>query len=153
MYLEQAYLRRGTVERLRAVPLGWVLDGFAQWLQERGLSLRTIREHVTRTGALFRRLRRTGEGLSSEQTAAILIEIEQSSCRGESCRERRRRKSTLRRLREYLEEEGLVEPEPQAPKVYDPVLRCYEQWLRNVRGRVQERLSGGGSALFPFLSL
>jgi integrase/recombinase XerD len=151
MYLEQAYLRRGTVERLRAVPLGWVLDGFGQWLQERGSSLRTIREHVTRAGALFRRLRRTGEDLSSEQAAAMLMKLELSSCRGDSCRERRRRKSTLRRLREYLEEEGLVKPEPQAPKVYDPVLLCYEQWLRNVRGSCPGTIERRRQCLVPFL--
>jgi len=133
MCLDQVYLRPGTRERLRAGPMGWVLEEFARWLQQQGSALRTIQEHVTRIGRLCRRSKHTDGKVSAEQVSAMLRKLETLSSRGASRRERRRRKSSLGRFREYLEAKGLAEPQTAAPQPYDPVLRAYEQWLRDVQ--------------------
>ncbi len=151
MYIEQVYRQRGTRAKLRMGPVGWVLEGFCRWLQERGSSLRTIREHITRVGTLVRRIECTGTEFSAEEIPAVLTRLERLRPLGASCRELRRRKSTLRRLCEYLRTEGMVEPPTTVPEVYTPVLRVYEEWLRVVRGACPATIDRRRQCLIPFL--
>ena len=151
MCLEQVYDGAGIWRRLRAGPLGWLIDGFCGWLLGRQAARRTVQEHVSRIVLLSHDVKRLSAALNDEEVQALVSVLTSRADGASSKRERRRARSTVHRFSQYLESEGAQTSRPDAPALYAPVLTAYEHWLRSVRGNGEQTIAQRRDYLLPFL--
>lgn len=151
MCLEHVYDGAAIRQRLRAGPLGWLIDGFCQWLLGGQAARRTVQEHVSRIVLLSYDVRRLSDPLNDEEVQALLAVLTSRADGEPSKRERRRSRSTVHRFSQYLESEGAQTTRPAAPALYAPVLAAYEHWLRAVRGNGEQTVAQRRHYLLPFL--
>lgn len=137
MALERVFECSQTLKKVRSGPLGRLLEGFCQWLQDCRYSRRAILYHA-------KNVVHFGDYLSGESDAdrAQITEKEvegflqeyPSRCqtRGKVENHLRRVRSSINRFTAYLRQNGLFEQEKQAPS-YQSLLDSYGEWLRTYR--------------------
>jgi len=134
MGLERVFEAPWTLRKLRSEPLGFLLDGFCDWLLERGFSWHPVRGHLTNVSHLNVWLSETGRsctgGLSRRDIEGFL---EAYPCR---CRNRgpledhlKRVRHSLRRFVEFMCQKGLYDALLAAP-VNQSLLEEYVGWMR-----------------------
>ena len=151
MCLEQVYDGAGIRRRLRAGPLGWLIDGFCGWLLGRQAARRTVQQHVSRIVLLSHDVKLLSDPLKDEEVQVLVSVLTSRADMATSERDRRRSRSTVHRFSQYLESEGAQVSRPDTPARYAPVLTAYEHWLRSVRGNGEQTVALRRDYLLPFL--
>ena len=133
MGLEQALVCQKTLAKLRSGPLGQFLDGFCDWLLDRGFARYTIRKHLSSVSHFNEHLkrRRTASGQTvRRQDVKGFLAAYSSSCRHRSSREAHLRRTcySINRFVEYLRQEGLFDPLPRR-ELHHPLLDSYLGWM------------------------
>lgn len=114
--------------RFSSLPvLGPTMDGFAQWLCERGYPRASARRHIRASRGIDPVLRQRGIRQLSGIAASDL-----SACSG--AKEDVVRAAAVRSLSRYLEERGLLATVSEAPSRSRALLSVYADYLRDVRG-------------------
>ena len=134
MSLDRFFCCPRTLGKLRAEPLGCLLDGFCGWLELSGFSRDCVRKHLANVGHLNAYLAEQGlAGLTSLGASHLagFLEVYPSRCRhrgsvDEHCR---RMRWSVSRFREYLVSVDRFDPE-DAGKPYDAILDGYLTWMR-----------------------
>jgi site-specific recombinase XerD len=144
MGLERVFKATWTLRDLRKAPLGSLLDGFCDWLLERGFSGSTVRLHLGRLLHLNRWLAECGWGgakrLSRNEVESFLaVYPERCRCRGVLEDHLKRMRHSLSRFVDFLRHRDLFDPLVQAP-VYQPVLDEYLRWMRDHQHAAQGTL-------------
>jgi integrase/recombinase XerD len=133
MGLERVFEASWTLRDLRSGPLGILLDGFCDWLLERGFARSTVRKHLGHVLHLNRWLAECGwqvsGGLSRKEVEGFL-EAYPELCRNRGPLEDhlKRVSQSMSRLVEFLSYRGLFDPLPATP-VYEPLLDGYLAWM------------------------
>lgn len=110
--------------------LGCVIDGFAQWLVERGYTRSSVRRHVRCSQRLDRTLRRRGFGHLTEITPDDLVACVPAHTRREDVH----LAAAVRCWNRYLQERGLVVARLEPSSRSHTLLTAYGDHLREVRG-------------------
>lgn len=109
--------------------LGPVVDGFAQWLTERGYPRASARRHIRASRRIDFALRQRGFRKLSGITASDLL-----ACSAAGSQDDVVLAAAARCLSRYLEERGLLAAVPEAPSRSRALLSVYAEYLRDVRG-------------------
>ena len=137
MALEQVFSCPRTLARLRANPLGRLLEEFCRWLLDDGFTRGCIRKHLCYAAHLNQHLG-TGADPPRERLSARDVEGFFAAYPG-YCRNRgplaghlRGVRSSIDRLIAFLRHQGRFDAPRQAP-LYQPLLDAYLAWLRKER--------------------
>jgi len=132
MALELVFECPRTLGRLRAGPLGKLLDGFCNWLLSLGFKRETIRTHLSNVCHVNTHLASRSsdfyQSLSSKDIAEF-FKAYSLLCRHREGHIRRVRYS-INRFVDYLRESGLFDPSSEQ-EIYQPVLDAYLSWMRH----------------------
>jgi len=132
MALELVFQCPRTLGRLRAGPLGELLDGFCNWLLSSGFKRETIRTHLSNVCHLNTYLASRSsdffESLSSKDITEFFKAY--SLLCGQREGHIRRIRYSINRFLYYLRESGLFVPSSEQ-EVYQPVLDAYLSWMRH----------------------
>jgi len=155
MALERVFNCPRTLVKLRNVPLGKYLDGFCEWLLERGFSRATVRKHLSNISHFNWYLGGKGEAVrdlvSSEGVNAFLKEYSsRARNRGPLADHVRRVQWSVNRFVEYLRQLGLFEPLAK-PAIYQPLLNAYIEWMRDYQHAAPGTLEIRSHCLSQFL--
>lgn len=155
MGLEQALVCRKALAKLRNGPLGHLLDGFCDWLLDRGFARYTIRNHLSNVAHFSEHL--------GQRRAAPYQAINRQDVEGflasypPLCRHRSSREAHLRRVRysinrfvEYLFQEGLFDPLPRR-ELHQSLLDSYLEWMRTHQHTAAGTLGIRARSLTQFL--
>lgn len=134
MGLERVFVARWTLRKLQSRPLGDLLDGFCDWLLERGFSRHPVRLHLANVSHLNVWLAEQDwrwSGCLSRQEVEAFFQAYRFRCRNRGPLEEHLRRVgySIHRFCEYLSAEGLFDP-LEKPTVYQPLLRAYLNWMR-----------------------
>jgi site-specific recombinase XerD len=137
MALEQVFECPRTLQKLRSGPLGKLLDGFCEWLLQRGFRRGTIRAHLSNVALLNEHLGRQRAAVCSNLCAQDVdgfLQAYPSRCRHRGALEPhlRRVRYSVRRFVAYLDEQGRFDPWPQR-EFYAPLLDAYLGWMEQVQ--------------------
>lgn len=155
MGLERVFEASWTLRKLNSEPLGLLLDGFCDWLLERGFSLHRVRGHLANVSHLNawlagKRWRWSG-ALSAAEVEGF---FEAYPCR---CRNRGPLKDHLKRVGhsvsrfvEFLSQKELFDPLVPAP-AYQPLLEAYLAWMRDHQHAAEGTLELRGRCVQRFL--
>jgi integrase/recombinase XerD len=148
MCLERVYEGAGIRRRLRTGPLGGLIDGFCDWLLERGGTRASVQKHVSGIVLLSHDVARLSDALSDDEVQALLSVL---SCRanGDSS-EHEGLCSAVDLFSLYLKA-GAQASRPPTSTLYAPILAAYERWLRRVRGNGDDTVALRRYYLVPFL--
>ena len=135
MALEIIFACPRTLHKLRSGPLGKLLDGFCDWLLERGFARCTVRQHLSNVSHLNGYLgARNGAGwhtLSSQDVNGFLRQFPlRGRTRGPLDPHLSRVQFSVSRFIEYLRSSGLFEPSANTA-IYQPLRDAYLQWMRD----------------------
>ena len=129
MALESAFVCSRTIGALRSGPLGKLLDGYCDWLEECGFKRANIRTHLANVSHLnvylARRKEQERRVLSAEDVSGFCKEYSlQASGKGFSDYHVRRVRWSINRFIRYLRRQKLFEPLVK-PAIYQPLLDAY----------------------------
>jgi site-specific recombinase XerD len=133
MALEQVFTCSLTLNRLRGGPLGELMDGFCDALQEDGFSRSTIRKHLSNVAHLNAYIG-TGRNIGGQVLCAQTISeffkdyAARARNRGPLNRHIAGVKGSVNRLVDYLRLLNHFEPLVE-PAIYQPLLEAYLEWL------------------------
>lgn len=133
MALELAFKRPRTLRRLRSGPLGKLLEGFCDWLLERGFSRESVRKHLSNVCHLDDYLGGPTAAIRETLTAKDIeafLKAYPSRCRNRGPLEKHLRcvRGSINRFVEYLGQKGLFLPLLQQA-TYQPLLDAYLDWM------------------------
>ncbi len=134
MALEIVFECNQTLKKLRSGPLGRLLEGFCQWLQDSRYRRRAIRYHIKNLVPFSEYLHRESDAdrtqITEKDVEGFLKEYP-SRCktRGRGEKHLGRVRSSINRFTDYLCQNGLFEQEQQAPS-YQWLFDSYGEWLR-----------------------
>jgi hypothetical protein len=135
MALELVFECPRTLGKLRAGPLGNLLDGFCSWLLSRGFRRTTIRKHLFNVSHLNEHLasRKSGfiESLCSKDISGF-FKAYYFLCRRRGGLEGyiRRVRHSINRFLDYLREVEIFDPS-SGQEIYEPLLDAYLNWMRH----------------------
>lgn len=135
MTLEQAFTCPRRLEKLRRKPLGVVVEGFCEWLRDRGFSRCTIRKHLRCVSHLNRYLGQLGieepKTVSPQHFEAFLKDY-RGWCRARASKAEhlRRTSFSVHRFMEYLRVSDLLRCTEPSP-VYESLLEGYLNWMKD----------------------
>ena len=135
MGMEKVFVAPWTLRKLRGGPLGVLLDGFCDWLLERGFSGHTIRLHLAHLSHLNQWLEEKGWGwpgaLSCKEVEGF-VEAYPCGCRNRGRLEDHLKRvgHSLRRFVSFLSEKDLFDSSAPIP-IYEPLLEAYLRWMRD----------------------
>ncbi len=134
MGLERVFASGWTLRNLRSRPLGHLLDGFSDWLLDRGFRRRLVRVHATNISHLNGWLAEKAwrwSGCLSRQEVEAFFEAYRFRCRNRGPLENHLRRvgHSINRFCQYLGGAGLFDP-LEKPTVYEPLLQAYLSWMR-----------------------
>ena len=135
MALELVFECPRTLNKLRSGPLGKLLDGFCDWLLQRGFARYTVRLHLSNAshlnGYLGARNGAGGQTLSSQDVNGFLREYRlRARNRGPLDHHLSRVQFSVSRFIEYLRSSGLFEHLADTA-IYQPLRDAYLQWMRD----------------------
>jgi integrase/recombinase XerD len=135
MALEQVFECPRTLSRLRSGPLGNTLEGFCNWLLQRGFSRRSVRGHVSNVSHLNEHLGGATAPIQETLTAKDVEEflrVYPSRLRNRVPLEGhlRRLRYSLNRFIEYLRLQGSWAALSRQ-EIYEPLLDAYLEWMRH----------------------
>lgn len=110
--------------------LGGVVDGFAQWLVEKGYSRSSVRQYVRCSPRLDRALRRRGVPHLTEVTPAVLSACVTARVRKDDAK----LAAAVGRWHRYLHERGLIAARGEPASRSRTLLAAYGDYVRDVRG-------------------
>ncbi len=154
MTLESIFLCSRTVGKLRSGPLGHLLDGYCDWLQDDGFSLFTIRNHLSKVSHL--------NGYLDEQKVSKLpltIEDIDGFFKAYSFRTQSQKSSknrlrniqwSINRFVKYLCHLQLFDHLAEPP-IYQPLLDSYLAWMRDFQNAAPGTLDRRSQSLKHFL--
>jgi len=133
MGLERAFVCQRTLAKLRSGPLGQFLDGFCNWLGERGFTRYTIRKHLSSVSHFNEHLDRRRAAncqIVRRQDVERFLAAYSFLCRHRNSREAHLRRAchSINRFVEYLCHEGLFDPLPRR-ELHQPLLDSYLEWM------------------------
>jgi len=134
MALKQVFECPRTLSRLHSGPLGYLLEGFCNWLLEHGFSRWTIRKHIFNVSHLNEHLGglKGGiyESLSSKDIDGF-FNAYSLLCRRRGALEGhiRRVRYSINRFLDYLRESGLLGPSSGQQAIYHCLLDDYLNWM------------------------
>lgn len=155
MGLEQALVCKKTLSELRSGPLGHLLDGFCDWLVDRGFARNTIRKHLSGVHHFNKHL---GRRRAANRQTLCQRDVEgffaayPSLCRYRGSREAhsRRVRYSINRFVEYLCHEGLFDPLPRR-ELHQPLLDSYLAWMKRYQNTAAGTLEVRAQSLTQFL--
>jgi len=155
MGLEQALVCRKALAKLLNGPLGQFLDGFCDWLLDRGFARYTIRKHLSSVSHFNEYLGRRRAGNRQtvcQQDVEGFLAAYFSLCRHRSSREAhlRRVRYSINRFVEYLRQEGLLDPSPRR-EFHQSLLDSYLEWMRTYQHTAAGTLGIRARSLTKFL--
>jgi site-specific recombinase XerD len=136
--------------------LGKILDGYCQWLLDRGYSCTSVRISIQRILHFDNYLAQTGSVVSTTLNAdliqAFLTECLPSyPCPRGGFLERIRTRSSIRSLTKYLRASGLICHTPMSSPPYQALLDEYLIWMRDYCHCAARTIDGRRRYLIPFL--
>ena len=155
MALEQVFSCPRTLARLRANPLGRLLEEFCRWLLDDGFTRGCIRKHLCYASHLNQYLGCATdpprERLSARDVEDFFAAYP-GYCRnrGPLARHLHRVRYSIDRLIAFLRHQGRFDAPRQAP-LYQPLLDAYLAWLRKERDVTPGTLELRGRSLTRFL--
>ena len=155
MALELAFTCSRTLEGLRREPLGDAVDGFCQWLQDRGFSRHSQRKHVSNVGHLNDYLREQGLGVghgSWPDHVEDFLQAYPSRCRarGSLAAHVRRVTWSIHRFMAYVVEAGLVDGS-RKHEPFQALLDEYLEWMKDLQHAAPGTLDVRAQSLREFL--
>ncbi len=140
---------------LRSGPLGQFLDGFCDWLADRGFARPTIRKHLSSVHHFNKHLgrrRAANRQILRRQDVEGFFAAYPSLCRHRSSREAhsRRVRYSINRFVEYLCHEGLFDPLPRR-ELHQPLLDSYLEWMKRYQTTAAGTLRIRAQSLTQFL--
>jgi len=155
MALESAFVCSRTIGALRSGPLGKLLDGYCDWLEECGFKRANIRTHLANVSHLnvylARRKEQERRVLSAEDVSGFCKEYSlQASGKGFSDYHVRRVRWSINRFIRYLRRQKLFEPLVK-PAIYQPLLDAYLEWMSNYQHTAPGTLGIRSHCLAQFL--
>jgi site-specific recombinase XerD len=133
--------------------LGWLLDGFCKWELERGTVRQVVQHHVRHVVRFSRGCEPQAEALKNGEAWELLSVLEARVNRVTPESERRRARSAVHRLGQYLAAtQGASIAKPEEPPLYAPLLAAYLHWLREVRQNTEETIAWRRRKVVPFLA-
>jgi len=135
MSVERVFEEARTLRELSSDPLGMMLNGFCDWLLERGFTSRTVRLHL---GCLLHLNKWLAEqrwcwaGMLSYKEVEGFLKAYPRQChnRGTLKTHMKPVRYALSRFVEYLSSEGLFESQ-SVSLIYQPLLDGYLEWMRD----------------------
>jgi site-specific recombinase XerD len=135
MSVERVFEEARTLRELSSEPLGMMLNGFCDWLLERGFASGTVRKHL---GCLLHLNRWLAEqrwcwaGVLSYKEVEGFLKAYPRQChnRGTLKTHMKPVRYALSRFVEYLSSEGLFESQ-SVSLIYQPLLDGYLEWMRD----------------------
>jgi len=135
MGVERVFKDARTLRDLRSDPLGMMLNGFCDWLLERGFTSRTVRVHL---GCLLHLNRWLAEqrwcwaGALSCKEVEGFLKAYPRLCpnRGTLKKHMKPVRYSLSRFVEYLSHKGLFDSQ-SVSLIYQPLLDGYLEWMRD----------------------
>ena len=133
MALQRAFECPRTLSRLRSGPLGKLLEGFSDWLLERGFRRGSVRRHLSNVSHLDEYLGGPTAAIRETVTAKDIeafLKAYPSRCRNRGPLEKHLRcvRWSVNRFIEYLGQKGLFLPLLQQA-IYQPLLDAYLDWM------------------------
>jgi site-specific recombinase XerD len=122
-----------------------LLDGFCDWLLERGFSWHPIRAHLANVSHLNKWLSDTrgscAGGLLSRREIEGFVEAYRCRCRNRGSLEEHLKRVgySISRFVEFLSQKGLFDP-VLIPPIYQPLLEGYLAWMREHRHAAESTL-------------
>ncbi len=155
MGLERVFASGWTLRNLRSRPLGHLLDGFSDWLLDRGFRRRLVRVHVTNISHLNGWLAEKAwrwSGYLSRQEVEAFFEAYRFRCRNQGRQENHLRRvgHSINRFCQYLGGAGLFDP-LEKPTVYQPLMQAYLSWMGDRQHAAPRTLENRREGLKPFL--
>ena len=155
MALERVFKCPRTLRRLHSGPIGKLLEGFCDWLLERGFSRWSIRTHLSNLSHLNEYF---GGPTDSPRATVTAKDVEGFlKAYPSRCGNRRPLEQGLHRVRysvhrftDYLRQKGLFDPLAQSP-VYQPFLDAYLQWMRHYQDASEGTLELRSHSITQFL--
>jgi site-specific recombinase XerD len=155
MALELVFVCPRTLGKLRSGPLGKLLDGYCDWLLERGFSRSTIRNHLSDVSHLNAYLdtqkvteRKT---LSVEDVNGFLKEYPlRARFRGPLDNHLRHVKWSINRFIQYLRQLQLFDFSAESA-IFQPLLDSYLEWMRDYQHAAPGTLDIRSHSLSQFL--
>jgi integrase/recombinase XerD len=155
MALESVFVCSRTIDVLRSGPLGKLLDGYCDWLQECGFKRVTVRKHLRNVSYLnaylATRRGREWRSLSAEDFSGFSEEYSSRACGGEfSDYHVRRIRWSIKRFIRYLRRQKLFEPLVK-PAIYQSLLEAYLEWMSDYQYAAPGTLDIRSHSLGQFL--
>jgi len=155
MALERVFKCPRTLRRLHSGPIGKLLEGFCDWLLERGFSRWSIRTHLSNLSHLNEYF---GGPTDSPRATVTAKDVEgflkayPSRCgnRRPLAQRLHRVRYSVHRFTDYLRQKGLFDPLAQSP-VYQPFLDAYLQWMRHYQHASEGTLELRSHSMTQFL--
>jgi site-specific recombinase XerD len=155
MALEQVFECPRTLSRLRTGPLGNILEGFCNWLLQRGFSRRSVRGHLSNVSHLNEHLGGATAPIQETFTAKDVEEflrVYPSRLRNRVPLEGhvRRMRYSLNRFIEYLRLQGAWSALSRQ-EIYEPLLDAYLEWMRHYQHASDGTLKVRSHSIAQFL--
>jgi len=155
MALERVWKRATWVDRIRDRPFGKIVDGFCQWLLDRGYARATIRAHTQAVRHLDNYIAQRGdaapEPLSSDLIEAFLKDrLPKRSLHRLGGKARDSTGRSIRCLSKYLRATGLLHVTSPSPP-YQGILDEYLIWMRDYCHCAERTTELRSRYLIPFL--
>lgn len=138
MGLENYFVCPRALERLQQGTLSPFLDGFADWLQESGFEIFTIRRHNRNVSHWSRYLENQGvvgvEELKDVHVTDFLeIHLPCCRCRRPGAFRTQETRQSVHRFLDYLKEKDLIRPDEKQDIAHKEIQEEYLAWLRDSR--------------------
>ena len=135
MGLERVFEAPWKLRDLRDGPLGLILDGFCDWLLERGFTSCVVRKHLGQVLHLNRWLAECGwqwTGRLSRKEVEGFLDAYPYRCRNRGALDEhlKRSRHSISRFVEFLSQRDLFDSQSPTP-VYQPLLDGYLAWMRD----------------------
>jgi integrase/recombinase XerD len=155
MALEEVFECPRTLSRLRSGPLGNILEGFCNWLLQRGFSRQSVRRHLSRVSHLNEHLGGATAPIRQTITAKDVegfLRVYPSRLGDRVPLEGylRRLRYSLNRFIEYLRLQGCWTAS-SAHEIYQPLLDAYLHWMRRYQQAADGTLEVRCRSLTQFL--
>lgn len=155
MALELVFVYPRTLGKLRSGPLGKLLDGYCDWLLERGFSRSTIRKHlpnVSRFNDYLDAKKAAGrQTLSAENVNGFLRKYPlRVRSREPSDNHLRRVQWSINRFVQYLRQLRLFDSSAESA-IFQPLLDSYLEWMRDYQHAAIGTLDIRAHSLSQFL--
>jgi len=156
MALEKVFFDPRALKRFGEGPLAPKLDGFCEWLSNRGFARSTIRRHISRVSNFSRYLKKEKltilASLNSEHIQRLIKDhLPRCKHRRPGAKHYHRVVFSIHRFMEYLQEGGFVDAASHCTAPYQSLLDEYIKWMKDVQHSASGTLQLRGQYLIRFL--